>query len=520
MRMTMPSPTLARRLLYWVVLPVITILVVLAVTSAILLRPSRLKAMTESGLTEHLNLDATVGEISVAFLPRPRISGRNLSLRVPNQPDLPPFVEIDQFWMDAGLLSAIRRHVDTVHMQGLRIAVPPGDARDDLPRSNGRGDAMSDVLVNRIVTRDAVLLFVPRNPDDDPLTFKIADLTLTDVAFDQPIPFETTLTNPVPRGLVEATGTVGPWNKTDATQTPVSGDYTFTDADLSTINGIGGTLVARGTFDGHLAAITAAGSAEVPDFSLDLGGKPIDLKTTFDAVITGTDGTTVLERVDATMGTTPLRVSGAVTNLPGPGRRHVDLEVQVTGGRIEDLIALAIDSATPVLTGDVDLTARLVLPPGETRVRDRLRVTGRFGLDDADFTAAKAQEKLQEFSRRAQGRDEDEPMARVLTDLRGRFTLASGVLALPDLTFQVPGASVALEGRYDVASGGLDFEGTLRMQASVSRAVGGFKSIFLKPFDAIFRKDGAGAVVPIKVSGTRNDPDFGVRFGRIFSGGS
>ena len=74
----------------------------------------------------------------------------------------------------------------------------------------------------------------------------------------------------------------------------------------------------------------------------------------------------------------------------------------------------------------------------------------------------------------------------------------------------MPGADVALHGTYTVATGGLDFRGTLRMQATVSQAVGGFKSIFLKPFDALFRKDGAGAVLPIRISGTRLAPKFGV----------
>ena len=54
------------------------------------------------------------------------------------------------------------------------------------------------------------------------------------------------------------------------------------------------------------------------------------------------------------------------------------------------------------------------------------------------------------------------------------------------------------------------------MEATVSEAVGGFKSIFIKPFNALFRKEGAGAVVPIKITGTREEPKFGVRFGAIF----
>ena len=156
----------------------------------------------------------------------------------------------------------------------------------------------------------------------------------------------------------------------------------------------------------------------------------------------------------------------------------------------------------------------MLLPPGKTRVPQRLQMAGRFGLDDARFTNAQVQTKLQELSRRSQGKNKEVAIGRVLTDLRGRFSAKNGLLTLNDLVFQVPGATVALNGTYGLESGALDFAGTLRMDASVSRAVGGFKSIFLKPFDPLFRKDGAGAVVPIKIGGTREAPKMGMEMGQ------
>jgi hypothetical protein len=57
------------------------------------------------------------------------------------------------------------------------------------------------------------------------------------------------------------------------------------------------------------------------------------------------------------------------------------------------------------------------------------------------------------------------------------------------------------------------------MDATVSKAMGGFKSIFLKPFDFIFRKDGAGAVIPIRITGTRKQPKMGMEVRRVFGGG-
>lgn len=56
------------------------------------------------------------------------------------------------------------------------------------------------------------------------------------------------------------------------------------------------------------------------------------------------------------------------------------------------------------------------------------------------------------------------------------------------------------------------------MQASISDAVGtgGVEKLLLKIVDPLFRKKGAGAVVPIKITGTRRDPKFGLDIGRVF----
>ena len=43
------------------------------------------------------------------------------------------------------------------------------------------------------------------------------------------------------------------------------------------------------------------------------------------------------------------------------------------------------------------------------------------------------------------------------------------------------------------------------------------KSIFLKIVDPLFRKGKAGAVLPIKVRGTRNDPKFGLDVGKVLT---
>ena len=538
--MTLLTPP-RRRLVLWIGAGALVLIGGLVLATAIQLRPSRLKVMAERELASRLNLEVSVEHIQLTWMPRPRVSGTNIVFRVPGRPDLAPFVSVARFSADVGLFSALRGHVDTVHLDGMKIAVPPGEAREamSMPGSGGDDKAATspaapagsppgpapaaasetpeqgDVIVAHLITHEAELSFQPKKPGGRPLLFQIHSLEIHDLGLHRQWPFHATLTNPVPRGEVESSGTVGPWSMENPGLMPIAGEYTLTDADLGTINGIGGILQSTGKYEGKLTEIRATGSSTMPDFSLDLGGKPLPLEATFVTTINGTDGSVRLDDVQAKLLNTPIHVTGAITNLPGPGRHDVQLQTQITDGRIEDMLLLAVDAPEPVLAGDLTATSTLSLPPGETPVRRRLSISGRFGLEDATFNSEAVTQKLQELSRRSQGKDEDERIGRVVTDLSGHYTLENGVLTLPGLTFAVPGARINLGGTYRVDDGALNFRGTLRMEASVSEAVGGFKSIFIKPFDGLFRKQGAGAVIPIKIEGTRHAPKFGVEMGRI-----
>ena len=168
--------------------------------------------------------------------------------------------------------------------------------------------------------------------------------------------------------------------------------------------------------------------------------------------------------------------------------------------------------------GDVALQTDFLLPPGEADVIDRLRLAGQFGLESARFTDQGVQSKIAGMSQRARGTPDGPSGENVMSDLKGRFRLQDGVLSMSNLTFTIPGATVNLQGNYGLRSEAIGFDGTLRMQATISEAAGGgMKSVFLKLVDPLFRSRNAGAVVPIKVTGTRKDPKFGLDVGRVFN---
>jgi len=159
----------------------------------------------------------------------------------------------------------------------------------------------------------------------------------------------------------------------------------------------------------------------------------------------------------------------------------------------------------------------LHIPPGAERVEDRLKLNGSFDLDQARFSSAKIQDRIEELSLRGQGRPNDlktaDPAA-IRSRMQGDFQMAGGVISLENLEYTVPGAVIQLKGAYGVEGGTLDFAGTAKMQATISQMVGGWKGLLLSPADRFFRKNGAGTEVEIHIAGTRDNPEFGVEFGR------
>ncbi len=241
------------------------------------------------------------------------------------------------------------------------------------------------------------------------------------------------------------------------------------------------------------------------------------LNTTFHAVVDGTNGDTYLKQVDATLAETAISASGAIVSSENVKGRTVKIDLTIAKGRIEDFLRLAVSTPKPVMVGTLTLSAALVLPPGKRPVADRMSLTGRFALRHARFTDADVQEQLAKLSRRAQGWKPDARMGPIVSDMSGRFVLGDGAARFRDLQFDVPGATVDLAGRYGLRDQDLDFAGTLGMEASISKAAGGgIKSVLLKPFDPLFRKQGKGAVLPITITGPRAQPKFGLNWGKVF----
>jgi len=76
---------------------------------------------------------------------------------------------------------------------------------------------------------------------------------------------------------------------------------------------------------------------------------------------------------------------------------------------------------------------------------------------------------------------------------------------------------VRLAGSYDLVPETINFTGTLVTDAKVSQMTTGFKSKLLRIVDPLFEKRGGGGTeIPLKISGSRKNPSFGLDKGRFF----
>jgi hypothetical protein len=65
----------------------------------------------------------------------------------------------------------------------------------------------------------------------------------------------------------------------------------------------------------------------------------------------------------------------------------------------------------------------------------------------------------------------------------------------------------------------MDFTGELLTDATLSDMTSGFKSLLARVAQPFFRRAGGGSRLPIRISGTRGKPEFGLDVRRVFRRG-
>jgi hypothetical protein len=483
----------------------------------------RMRRELELWLSQRLNSDVAVESLTVSLFPTVRVEGTGLVLRIKDRPDLPPFVTVRR-WVGTGDLSRLRsRRFSEVRLEGAVITVPPGRSKDLRPlRMAGGGRKRRGPrapLFDRLVA-DAVTISVqPRDADRDPVVWDVRDLEMRDFSLDTAVPFSATVDTPLPADRARVSGTAGPWPPGDFERLPMTGQFTF-EGDLAAVAGLDGRISVSGNVLGTLARLATSGTASSPQLGLKAGAAGLlPMAATFDAAFDGTSGDLYVSRLTTTLAGASFETAGRVLRKRGVRGRHVTLSVKTPEDcDVADLLRLLIDGARPPVSGRLSLDASLDLPPGEADVLERLTAAGTFRVLHARFANDEVQAKVDELSRRGQGRPTDTTITRVASSMEGEVSLRGSRLSLRAVRFEVPGVAIDASGSYGLTSERLDFRGVARLDARMSRTQIGAKRVFLLPLDPLLSKDGAGTRVVLDISGTRSTPAVDVDLGASLRG--
>jgi uncharacterized protein involved in outer membrane biogenesis len=478
-----------------------------------------LRHQVEKIAADRFHVNVKLSSLHLSIFPTLHAEFSGLVLSDPKHNDLPPLIQIAKCSVGASLFSLLERHphLRTLQMQGLTINVPPRETSQE-SSSAPKKKFRTNFIIDEVTASDMALNIL-RKGGGQHLSFALHQLRIDSFQPDKPAAFHASVTNPTPVGQIFTQGQFGPWNADDPSQSPLAGKYTFSNANLATIRGISGTLSSTGSFVGVLDYIQVRGETETPDFEVNISKHRVPLDTEFSAVVDGMNGNTILNTIQIKLIQSNLDAKGDVAKGPLQPGRAVKLNVVANSARVQDLLRVAVDSEKPFLTGAVSLKTQFVIPSRRAKdadITERIGLNGTFGIASARFSEQTIQKKIDALSRRGRGKpDADDGTA--VSQLSGIFTLANGVARFSKLTFGVPGAAVALEGTYNLETEELNFRGTLSMKAKLSHTTTGVKSLFLRFIDPLFEKKNAGAVLPIKITGTREHPSFGLDMGRVFA---
>jgi hypothetical protein len=461
----------------------------------------------------------TFSSFHETFFPHPGCVAEGAALVRPGAPaGSSPLVSAQKFIIRAHYLDFLLRpgYVSHIELQGLQIHVPPRGSMPAVPRDQ----KPSSTRVGEVVANNA-LLEIARQAGK-PLRFEIHRVTLNSVSHKEGFSYDVAFLNALPPGEIQSRGHFGPWSASDPSQTPVRGSYKFEHVYLGVFNGIDGVLTSQDTFQGTMAQLETNGSVDIPDFKVRRARRSSPIESRFHSFVDALNGDVGLEHVETEIVKTNVLARGSVKGSPGRRGKVTSLDLNVSNGRIQDILRLFIREPRSPIIGTVSFRAHVTILPEGRPFEQEVVLVGDFGIEDGRFTKAETRKKVEDLSERARGKKagdkdkekndaNDEDSSRVISDLKGHVVLKDGVATLTSISFSVPGAVAYMHGTFNLLNQKIEFHGTLKTDAEFSKVGGGgIKSILLKPFDAVFKKKPKGAEIPVKITGTYAHPQAGL----------
>ncbi|MFZ0707349.1 MAG: AsmA-like C-terminal region-containing protein [Candidatus Korobacteraceae bacterium] len=512
-----------RREALWVVIAVLAVVVVLGCMLAAKW-PFTRAALTQS-LEQDSQAQVEIGSYRETYFPHPGCVAENVII---HRDTSSPKLTVRRLTIVGSYVGMLHRYIPSVIAEGAILDVPLGGLKN-LFASNGNQQP-TGTSVGEIDADDAQIV-VATHDEDHPLAFQFHQLRLKDIDKDSAVHFIAALQTPEPTGDLQLQGKIGPFRRDQAGSTPLAGTYSFKNAKLEEFTGFGGVLSSDGKFNGQLQAINVNGSTETPDFQLDVGIHPVDLKTKFHALVNGTNGDLQLDPVTSSWGKTSVTWTGTIQ---GPdeakAQKTVTLDMTSTSARVQDLLILFVHDEQSPMSGAINFRAHVTLLPGPEAFWHRLRLQDEFEIRDGKFTRHETQQEVEILSARARGQADkieddqdrdrkngtdtvDRDLQPVVSSFKGRVFLRDGIAHFSDLSFDVPGATALLNGTYAIQSQRIDAQGTAHMETKLYKATTGVKSFLLKVIGPLrpHKSGDKGSTVLVHVTGTYGHPSFAVQ---------
>jgi hypothetical protein len=455
---------------------------------------------------EHLSLSRVhIGRFHPTFFPWPGYVAEELTFTRNSDGHLIQLASVRILRCQASwpTILVLTHRVDELRIQGLHVYIP---ARVPQPMQLHPAKVIQPT-VTELVADGANVEIAPRSEGGHRLRFDFPKLVIGNVAKEKSMTFRTVVHSPEPPGNLTATGRLGPLKPGKPGEIRVSGVFDLAPADLRYFHVISGMLSSHGSFSGSLADIKVSGKAYIPNFEITSSQHAVGVSAEFSTRVDPEHGKLAIQSAEGHFLKTTVSAHGSIGS--GPGQEAVVLDLSTPEARVEDLLRLIVKADRAPLYGNIVFRVHLILPSGPKEFLRRVRLRGQFNINDAHFSRSATQEKVNELSKRARTKNR-KTNERVVVGLKADVAVRNGTAFLSNASFRIPGAIARGKGTYNLLTEVIQLHGRLAMQASLSQAADGMKSIFLLPLDPLFRKDEAGAVLPFRVTGTYSHPLFKV----------
>ncbi|HEX4769896.1 MAG TPA: AsmA-like C-terminal region-containing protein [Bryobacteraceae bacterium] len=453
----------------------------------------------------------SASEVEVAhfhklFFPKPGYIAEDVKFKRPTAPHDRPLATIAKITcLDNWLALLTFTHtIDRMNLEGVQVYIPSHVP----PPIHKHPNETIKTTVTELIANGAVLDIAPRQTGGQTLRFEFPQLIVKNVQRNKALRFTSEVNIPTPPGRLNVSGAVGPFRAGQIGETNLSGDFHLHHADLGMYKVIAGIVSADGSFQGALAHVRLSGRAQIPNFEVTSSRHSLGISVEYRTLVNGTNGDVAIQSAQAHFMDTTLFAHGEIAGQHG---KTVSLELNADRARVQDLLRLFVTADRPPFAGPINLSAKVVLPPEHRPFIRRVQLDGNFTVKDGEFTNPGTQDNVDKLSSKARGNaSSGPPLQHITEDLGGKVDVRNGIANISAAQFTVPGASATGGGTYDLSAHVINLRGKLAMQASLSKAVKGIKSVFLIPLDPLFKKNGHGAVLPVKITGTYEHPRFGV----------